>query len=108
MAFADRPDVAGAVVVSDDGLVVETALGADLDPEELAALAASAVRSLSALAEASQRGPVAQVVLDGDRGTVILQRLPAGVLVVLAAADGDLGRLLYDLRRHTPALLSYL
>lgn len=108
MAFADRPDVAGAVVVSDDGLVVETALAADLDPEELSALATGAVRSLTALAEAAHRGPAAQVVVDGDRGAVILQRLPAGVLVVLAAEHGDLGRLLYDLRRHTPALLSYL
>jgi hypothetical protein len=35
--------------------------------------------------------------------------LPSGgILLVLAAPEGDLGTLLYDLRRHSPALVSLL
>ena len=109
MALVERPDVAAAVVVSDDGLVVESELPGGLDPEELAALATSARRAMTALGEAARSGPLAQAALECDTGTLVLQRLPSGAtLLVLAAEGGDLGELLYDLRRHAPALVSLL
>jgi predicted regulator of Ras-like GTPase activity (Roadblock/LC7/MglB family) len=108
-ALADRPDVAGVVVVSDDGLVVETSLAGSLDPEELAALANNAVRSIDTLTAAARLGPLAQGVVESANGALVLQRLPTGaVLLVLAAEGGDLGALLHDLRRHAPALVSLL
>lgn len=109
LALAERPDVAGVIVVSDDGLVVEASLPAVLDAEELAALATSAARSVNSLGEAAQAGPWMQVAVESDRGTLVVQRLPSGgILLVLAAEDGDLGTLLFDLRRHAPALVSLL
>ncbi len=108
-ALVDRPDVAAAVVVSDDGLVVESHLPEGLDAEELAALATSAGRAIAALGHAARSGPLAQAAIECDRGTLVLQRLPSGaILLVLAADQGDLGTLLYDLRRHAPALVSLL
>ena len=109
MAFAERPDVAGAVVVSDDGLVVEASLPAGLDAEELAALTTAAGRGAGALGSAARIGELAQAVIECTLGTLVLQRLPSrATLLVLAAPDGDLGALLYDLRRHAPALVSLL
>ncbi len=109
MALVDRPDVAAVVVVSDDGLVVESHLPTDLDAEELAALATSAGRAITALGEAARCGELAQAAIECSRGTLVLQRLPSGAtLLVLAAEAGDLGALLYDLRRHAPALVSLL
>lgn len=106
-AFADRPDVLGAAVVSDEGLVVESALPASLDPEAIAALAATAQRTLQTLGAATGHGTPRQTVVEADRGIVILERLPTGsTLLVLAAPDGDLGALLHDLRRHAPALVA--
>ena len=40
-AFAERPDVLGAAIVSDEGLLVESALPERFDAEAIAALAAS-------------------------------------------------------------------
>jgi len=109
MALVDRPDVAAVVVVSDDGLAVESHLPQGLDAEELAALATSAGRAITALGEASRSGALAQAAVECSGGTLILQRLPTGAtLLVLAAEAGDLGSLLYDLRRHAPALVSLL
>ncbi|HEY3934630.1 MAG TPA: roadblock/LC7 domain-containing protein [Gemmatimonadales bacterium] len=109
MALAERADVAAAVVVSDDGLVVESSLPAGLDAEELAALATGAARTLAALSCAAKQGDLQQAVTESSGGTFILQRLPSGAnLLVLASADGDLGTLLYDLRRHMPALVPLL
>jgi hypothetical protein len=104
-ALAARPDADGAMVVSDEGLVIEAALPSGLDPETIAALAATAQRGLAALGEALGHGAPGDVVLDGPEGTAVICRLPRGAsLVVLAAPDGELGRLLHDLRRHAPAL----
>lgn len=108
-ALADRPDATAAMVVSDDGLVVEASLPGGLDPDELAALAISAGRAIAALGAASQSGDPVQVVVDCTLGALVLQRLPSrATLLVLADANADLGALLYDLRRHAPALVSLL
>jgi predicted regulator of Ras-like GTPase activity (Roadblock/LC7/MglB family) len=104
-ALAERPGVLGALVLSDDGLVVEASLAAPLDAEAIAALASNAARGLSALSDATGVGSGLQVVADGDAGAWVMQRLPSGAtLLVLAATQGDLGALLYDIRRHAPAL----
>ena len=104
-AFAKRPDVLGAVVVSDEGLVVESALPAAMDPDAIAALAATAQRTLQTLGGATGHGIPQETVVEAPGGILVLERLQTGAtLVVLAAPDGDLGALLHDLRRHAPAL----
>jgi predicted regulator of Ras-like GTPase activity (Roadblock/LC7/MglB family) len=109
MALTERTDVAGVVAVSDDGLVVEASLPAALDPDALAALATSVARSVRSLCDAAQAGPWTQAVVESTLGALVVQPLPSGgVLLVLAAEDGDLGTLLYDVRRHAPALESLL
>lgn len=105
IAIAGRPDAAGALVVSHEGLVIDAALPAGVEAETLAALAATAYRTLEALAAGVGEGTVHRVVLEADPGVVILHRLTAGAtLLVLAAAEAELGDLLHDLRRHGPAL----
>lgn len=106
VALADRPDVAGAVVVSDEGLVIDAALPAGgPEVDAAAALAATAQRALAGLGEALGHGAPREVVLDGGDGIAILHRLPSGAtLLLIADGDGDLGELLHDLRRHGPAL----
>jgi predicted regulator of Ras-like GTPase activity (Roadblock/LC7/MglB family) len=106
IALVDRPDVDGALVMSDEGLVIDAALhGTAVEPEAAAALATSAQRSLAALGEALRHGPPHEVVIDGPDGTAVLRRLRSGAtLLLLVARDGDLGALLHDLRRHGPAL----
>lgn len=106
IALAARPDVAGVLVLSDEGLVIDSALtpGAT-EPEAAAALAATAQRALVGLGEAVGHGTPREVIIDAPGGTTVLRRLPSGAtLLVLAAREGDLGALLYDLRRHGPAL----
>ena len=111
MALAERPDVAGAVVVSDDGLVVEASLPGGA--RRRGTRRARHQRRPAAIGGARRRGPEpapwAQAAVESSHGTLVLQRLPSGAtLLVLAAPDGDLGTLLYDLRRHAPALVSLL
>lgn len=104
-ALVDRPEVAGAVVVSEEGLVVEAALPASVDRDAVAALAATALRTLIGLTQSAGLGEPTQVVVDAPGGVLALQRLDGRTsLVVLAAEAGDLGALLFELRRHGPSL----
>lgn len=104
-ALAQRPEVAGALVVSDEGLVIEASLPAGLDPETVAAHAATALRALGDFTQSLRHPASDQVLVDGADGSAILHRLPSGAtLVVLARRDGDLASLLLDLRRHGPAI----
>jgi predicted regulator of Ras-like GTPase activity (Roadblock/LC7/MglB family) len=104
-ALAGRPEVTGALVVSDEGLVIDSVLPTGLEAETVAAMGATALRAIAGLSESLGHGAPASVVIEGPTGTAVLGRLPSGAaLVVVAADDGDLGELLYDLRRHTPAL----
>ncbi len=104
-AIADRPDTVGAMVLSDEGLVIDTALAIPVEAELVAALAATVSRAIRALAEAVAQGAPEQVVIESSQGTLLLTPLTqATTLVVIAGADGDIGELLYDLRHHAPAL----
>ncbi len=104
-ALIDRPDVAGAAVVSDEGLVIEASLPGTLERDAVAAHAATALRQLTVLSEALGQGAFQQLLLENADGVTVVARLPSSaLLVVLAAPEADLGQLLYELRRHIPAL----
>lgn len=106
-ALAERPEVAGVAVFSDEGLLVEGLLPAAADAEAVAALAATALGALAGLSQAAALGAPGDVVIDAPGGALVLHRLPdSTALLVLAGEDGDLGALLYELRRHGPALAS--
>ena len=104
-ALAERPDVAGAAVVSDEGLVIAASLAAGLEADAVAALTVSAQRAVAALTTTVAQGVPDEVVVSSSGGTMVLARLGVGTnLLILADTDADVGALLYDLRRHSPAL----
>lgn len=103
--LTNHPDVAGAVVVSEEGLVVASSVAAPLEAETIAALAATAQRALGPLGDALGQGKPRQVVVESESGCSIMTRLGSGAtLLVLAREEGDLGALLHRLRAEAPLL----
>lgn len=103
--IAARPDAAGALVMSDEGLVVDAVLPGGLEAEALAALAATALRAHGALGDALHHGAPTQIVIDAPHGSCVIDRLGKGLtMLVLASGQGDLGQLLHDLRLDAPAI----
>ncbi len=104
-AMADRPDAAGAMVMSDEGLVIDAVLPGGIEAEAVAALAATALRTLAGLGEALRTGQPRQLVFDAPHGVAVLERFGSGTtILVLAAEHGDVGQLLHDLRLQGPAI----
>ncbi len=104
-ALQRRPDVAGAVLLGRDGLLVDAAgLGA-ADAEHLAALVPGVAAAVDGLGAATGQGALRTAILEGERGLAVVQALAREVLlVVLLAPDADPAPLVYELRRERAQL----
>ncbi|HRP09362.1 MAG TPA: roadblock/LC7 domain-containing protein, partial [Gemmatimonadales bacterium] len=102
-AIARRPDAAGAIVVSDEGLMIDAALPPGLEDEAVAALAATALKSLATFTAALGHGGLREMVIESEHGDVVILPVKAHThLLVIARRDAELGDLLHDLHTHGP------
>ncbi|HET8649009.1 MAG TPA: roadblock/LC7 domain-containing protein [Gemmatimonadales bacterium] len=107
--LARREGIESVVLASADGLPIDHAGSISAEPEALAALAATMAQHATRLGEAAGRGELTTAVMEYRNGLAVLALAGEGnCLILLAAADTNLGPLLYDLRRHRPALSSLL
>jgi predicted regulator of Ras-like GTPase activity (Roadblock/LC7/MglB family) len=104
-ALRARPDVAGAVVLGRDGLVVDAGGLSPYEAEHLAAVAPGIATAGDAVGAAAGHGTLTTAVLEFERGLAVVSVLsPEVVLVVRLAPDADPGALVFELRRHRARL----
>lgn len=109
LGLAARPDVDAVVVVSSDGLPIDHAGRNLVDPDAVAALAATFANGARRLGEAAECQELTGTVVEfGDQLAVLRPLGTEGHLFVLAARETNIGSLLFDLRRDTPALVTLL
>ncbi|HMG63199.1 MAG TPA: roadblock/LC7 domain-containing protein [Streptosporangiaceae bacterium] len=99
-AFAERtPGVAHAALVSADGLPLARSRSLPRDrADQLAAVTAGLTSLMQGASRIFEGGPVTQTVVEMDRGVLVAMGAAAGAaLVVLAAADCDLGLVAYEM-----------
>ena len=98
--FAERvPDVAHAVIVSSDGVLVAVSAGF---PEDRADRLAAVTSGLSSLVQGAARifdgGIVIQTVVEMDGGVLVVMTISHGAsLAVLAGPDGKMGLIAYEM-----------
>ena len=108
-SLAARDGVQAVLLLSGDGLPIEHAAHGAFDSETVAALAATLAKHAEVFGAGAGRGELATAVLEFDGGLVVLARASAGDWLALqAAANADIGPLLYDLRQHRSALAPLL
>jgi predicted regulator of Ras-like GTPase activity (Roadblock/LC7/MglB family) len=99
-SFAEQvPLVGHAIVVSADGLPLGFSEGLPMDRvDQLAAVASGLVSLTQGAAKIFEGGAVTQLVVEMQRGLLILMSIGAGSsLAVLAAAECDLGLVAYEM-----------
>lgn len=107
--LAARPDVDAVVVVSSDGLPIDHAGRTMVDPDAVAALAATFANGARRLGEAAECKDLTGTVVEFSDQLAILRPLGTeGHLFVLAARETNIGTLLFDLRRDAPELATLL
>lgn len=97
---ASTPDVEASAVVSVDGLIIASALPADVEEDRVSAMSAAMLSLGERIASELRRGTLEQIFVRGDHGYVIL--MAAGedaVLTAMARPDAKLGLIFLDMRR---------
>jgi predicted regulator of Ras-like GTPase activity (Roadblock/LC7/MglB family) len=97
---AGTPDIEGSAVVSVDGLMMASALPADVEEDRVAAMSAAMESLGERIAGELRRGNLEEVYVRGDDGYVFLKAVgEEAVLTVLARSGAKLGLIFLDVKR---------
>ncbi len=94
------PDVEACALISDDGLIIASALPQHIDEARVGAMTAT-LSSLGARAASElERGDVQEVLVRGSQGYAAMMNAATGTLLLcLASRQAKLGLLFLDMRR---------
>lgn len=104
-AVRSRPGVQAAVILGDDGLVIETGDASQSEAESLAARVPAVAMAARQLGQAAGSGEAQLAVVEFERGYGVVLSLSAhAMLFVATSRDANLADLLFDLRRHRSSM----
>lgn len=94
------PDIEAAAIVDNDGLMMASALPADVEDDRVAAMSAALLGMSDRITRELHRGSFSLVMIRGSSGYAILVRCgPEAVLTVLATESAKLGLIFLDVTR---------
>lgn len=94
------PDITGAAIVDNDGLLIASALSQDIDEDSVAAMSAALLGLAERIAEELERGEMQSATLQGSDGLTVVTRCgPDAVMCILAAPKAKLGLIYLDTSR---------
>ena len=100
-AIRQREGVEAAVVLGRDGLLIDSQVLPNFDPEHIAAHIPSIINAAEELASAARRGELVTSILEYERGYAIVSVLSReALLLVLVQSNADVGKLLFERRRN--------
>jgi predicted regulator of Ras-like GTPase activity (Roadblock/LC7/MglB family) len=103
---AASPDIEASAVVSVDGLIMASALPAEVEEDRVSAMSAAMLSLGERISTELGRGTLEQVYIRGDRGYVILTAVgQEAVLTVLARENAKLGLIFLEMRRASENLV---
>lgn len=93
------PGIEASALISEDGLIIASALSSDLDDTRVGGMTATLL-SLGTRASAElHRGEVREVIVRGDNGYAVMVSAGTGtLLLVLTTEDTKLGLIFFDMR----------
>lgn len=104
-----RDGVDVVLVVSADGLTIDHAARSGVDTEAIAAMLPALTQCAAQVGEVTSGGRLTHAVFEFGSRQLVLSALGDGIhLAILTSPDVNIGNLLYDLRRHQPALASLI
>jgi predicted regulator of Ras-like GTPase activity (Roadblock/LC7/MglB family) len=93
------PDVEAAALISEDGLMIASALPQELDDTRVAGMSATLLSLGTRAAAELHRGEVQEVIVRGEQGYVVMIDAGRGVLLLVVANEkAKLGLIFFDMR----------
>ncbi|MEM8530920.1 MAG: roadblock/LC7 domain-containing protein [Chloroflexota bacterium] len=102
----NTPDIEASAVVSVDGLIMASALPADVEEDRVSAMSAAMLSLGERIASELRRGQLDQVFVRGENGFVLLTSIgEEAVLTALAHSKAKLGLVFLDMKRTANELV---
>jgi predicted regulator of Ras-like GTPase activity (Roadblock/LC7/MglB family)/type II secretory pathway predicted ATPase ExeA len=99
------PDVEASALITEDGLMIASALPQDLDETRVAGMSATLLSLGTRAAAELGRGNVEEVVVRGEQGYAVMITAGRGVLLlVVANENAKLGLIFFDMREAINAI----
>lgn len=103
---AAAPDIEASAVVSVDGLIMASALPAEVEEDRVSAMSAAMLSLGERIAGELGRGALDQVYIKGDEGFIVLTAVgEEAVLTALARQKAKLGLIFLEMRRAAEELI---
>ena len=103
---AASPDIEASAIVSVDGLIMASALQADVEEDRVSAMSAAMLSLGERIASELSRGGLDQVCIKGSNGYIILTSVgEEAVLTALTREEAKLGLILLEMRRASEDLV---
>ncbi len=97
---AAAPDIEASAIVSVDGLIMASALPADVEEDRVSAMSAAMLSLGERIAGELGRGGLEQVYIKGNEGFIVLTAVGSeAVLTTLARQEAKLGLIFLEMRR---------
>jgi len=97
---SSTPDIEASAVVSIDGLIMASALPADVEEDRVSAMSAAMLSLGERIASELGRGTLDQVYVRGENGYVFLMSVGTeAVLTAMARKEAKLGLIFLDMKR---------
>ena len=106
---SNTPDVEASAVIDNDGLMIASALGRDVDDEAVAAMSAALLGIGERIVRELKRGDFEMVMTRGSDGYIILVRCGRdAVLSVLTSSGAKIGLVFLDVKRAATEIAKLL
>jgi predicted regulator of Ras-like GTPase activity (Roadblock/LC7/MglB family) len=103
---AAAPDIEASAVVSVDGLIMASALPAEVEEDRVSAMSAAMLSLGERIAGELGRGGLEQVYIRGGQGFIVLTSVgEEAVLTALARQDAKLGLIFLEMRRAAEEIM---
>lgn len=103
------PEVEASALISDDGLIIASALPQHVDEMRIAGMSATLLNLGMRAAVELKRGKIEQVLIKGENGYAVMSSAVDGVnLLVLATHDAKLGLIFLDMSRTVKEIAKIL
>jgi predicted regulator of Ras-like GTPase activity (Roadblock/LC7/MglB family) len=107
--FLKVEGVSAAVVVGRDGFVIESAVSGKVDIEALGAMASTGLGTSEAMGNTLGKGELLQMLVELEKGPIILSPLSADELIALVAdTTANVGRIRYELKKNKERIVAAL
>lgn len=106
---SSSPGVEASALISEDGLIIASALPQDLDETRVGGMSATLLNLGTRAATELRRGTVREVIVRGEHGCAVMISAGRGaVLLVLATDSTPLGLIFFDMRESLKSIRSIL